>query len=364
MTLLKIDRKAITDEDAQKLVDDTYQLSNPLSVPTLFIRPENYEEYKGGLRIYLKQALWSSIEPFIINSGYKGDDANYNDEEIDSLTTNISQSLDPAYAKAACLAFNDVCYSRAHHYETFDYEGPTCSIVASPRRSQNIQNLAAEAVNPFQGILASDLPVSDAQLQFYTLWHEIGHGVGADEPQTEFISATMISKAFESTNWLAVLADMRAVRALEKSDDNDQNEKYGWPMVEVLDYARKTSDKLSALNEDDIIALRFLRFEYNKNAVQQATEFISAHSHIIQNADIAEVTKDLLDNAELINILDPEIRAIVLRFSLAVQRLNIGPEAYENGSLEDQIWQDGYYFQTFPKDVPEFLPEPASLSPV
>ncbi len=199
------------------------------------------------------------------------------------------------------------------------------------------------------------------------LWHEIGHGTGAEEPQTETMAAIVTRKAFEESTCLSAFADLRAHRAVLRHDNIDKDshimvperEVYGWPMVEVDDYiAQLSQETIDAMSEEDVMNIRHQPFAHLGNSVRMVAALLR------DNFEEAWVTGDLkqLGTAagEIKNspILKDDEKQIAARFQLACERLYYGAPAYEEGNdFIDEELLESERKQPLTFKPGEFIPE-------
>lgn len=360
MSLLRVHRKAADETDARKLVKATYRLTDPFGVPTLFLRPEEF----GGLnKLFVFNKVRRALKSFEKNKGLR----NLSNDIglIINTSITLSKSLTPEKDGGAhCFWIWGNCPHHAHHYEPGDYDNPYAAIICSPLETQNIEKLSRLATKSFSAFVASNLPCTDSEEQFYTLWHELGHAAGGFEPQAETTAAVMSRKSFTNTSFLTVQSDFRAFHAVNTHSDNKRVKTYGWPMVDALDYIRSIPEEaIDAITSEQVKQLRHLRFEYHATALQQAGRLVKEEGLRLNRVDYPEIVRNILSNNDNAS-LDPVVTSILMRFSLAANRLTAGAKAYKDTRLEKKIWDEGYQFHTLPKDVPEFLPDPSSLSPV
>jgi hypothetical protein len=120
--------------------------------------------------------------------------------------------------------------------------------VAAPAADYRIDNLLHG-----RGVMY-DSPLHDSSIaqaaRYQALCHELAHAAGADEPQADHTAAVMTARAYSGTPCNAMMADIRAVMAVDSALSviasapehniyaNDDLEEYGWKMVDAGDSAR------------------------------------------------------------------------------------------------------------------------------
>ncbi|MDB5490786.1 MAG: hypothetical protein JWO78_635, partial [Micavibrio sp.] len=244
--LLSIARKAVTEEDAAKILADTFAIPRPFGVPTLVLRQENLPDKMTVEKNTSKRtALLRALNPFV---------KFYSDAELPAdaegtllrilfkraleqhgMDAHATDTLDRILSRQKSLCkflktglasnFNALCLpyphrkfpSHAHHYAK-DYKEPLFSIVIAPRSTADGQKMMKEIC----GNLAqprNPLPGYASQWQTFILWHEYAHGCGADETQADTMAAIICRKAFADQRFMTAWADIRAFDVIQKSAD-------------------------------------------------------------------------------------------------------------------------------------------------
>lgn len=372
MSIIQIDKKAVTEEDARAILDATYGLKDPLGIPTLFLRPEQFsphwlERWPPFLKAALKDTVAVSdkienevkhaVDDFLKSGAL--DQLGRIDGAVsrvhlqaatDKYASAIAQTRLNPHLDRAVTYIQYVDLRKPQHSDSFDYESPLHATIIAPHANVTAYNVIHNMIEGAKG-LAQDLPGTNAQFQFNQLWHEIGHGVGADEPQTESIAAVMTRRAINGTAVLEVSADARAVRsifrhAMDRRDSREmsrivpEREKYGWPMVEVNDHiATLPEETIATLTEDQIIAMRFQPFDHKGETVKQVADALkAADSRGYRTRDLhtlEQTAQKILKSGAL----DANGHQILERFQLATHRLTIGIAAYmpAHEDIEAQI---------------------------
>ena len=392
MSMLQIDRKAVTEEDAKAVLSNTYALSDPLGTPTIFLNPDSFSptllEYAPP---WMRKAFHNTAYNHTRQDQIRGIiqdffDAGHFDHLSDEEHERVARVLEETVPELSQLIgsarilheeprttmrghLNDRL--KAHHFAPVpeEFKAPFRSVIITPRSAWTPEDIPAYLIGSYQGSEnAAGMPGFGAQYQFNSVWHEIGHGTGAAEPQTEMMAALVAKQAFEDTRFLSVQADLRAIRSvfrhsILRDDPNSisangqingqvrEREKYGWPMAEVNDYVQGLPvDMVDALSEDDIKSIRFRRFDHIGDTLKTAADILKYEDpEGYETKDLHSLREAALYLAEKRST--PEEHAqIYERLALACERVLIGEEAYENaGDYECE-----QRFMTFQAD--EFSP--------
>jgi len=361
MSLIQTDKKATTDFDARVMLEATYSLQDPLGTPTLFLRPEHHsphwiEYWPSFLRDTLKDTVGPSntinrevrtaVDDFV-KSGALDSLDNVDravsearlEHSVGMFAKDIAKSnLNPERAEMRAYTQRRD-FEKPHSVGEESFQPPTQLTVITPHEELTANLLIHRLTDKARG-MTTDLPGTDAQYRFNALWHEIGHGTGAAEPQTEAIAAVMTRRAIEGTAVLQVNADARAVRAVfrhstERPDTLNpgqtiaDNTKYGWPMVEVNDHiASLPQSTIDQMTERDIAAMSFQKFDHMEDTVREVAEKLQA----LNPAAFRTKNLSTLDSAAQYlrdsSNMSEEGDQVLARFQLAARRLNIGTAAY------------------------------------
>lgn len=393
MTLIQTDQKAITADQAQAILDDSIALKNPLGIPTLYLRPEEFGELifsvidkkgaKGAKGEWfpelkrLEEAVREKIQNFTAAPHFEEVAA----QDKDHVTERFTRSA-PQIATGLYLAKMDAHgpkYSLAlvDHKEGMraiktapdDFVEPAASLVCLPPSGDDVINVHQAILGPDVKGLSPDMPGSYAEYRFALLWHEIGHGTGAEEPQTQAISAIMTRRAFADPSSISAQADARAVLAVLSAEEvhhdifdqenRPANELYGWPMVEVADHiVHMDGDVVDGLGEQDIKNIRFQNFDHLTETVLDVAAMIYANNaDAYEQTDIPALAQTARQVREGISITDDE-NQILKRFELACHRLNIGKPAYDQGAecIEQDV-READHAQPLTFTAGEWIPE-------
>lgn len=364
MTLIQTDEKAITAEQAQAVLDESLALKKPLGIPTLYLRPEEFGELimtvidKKDTRDSwfpelqkLEDAVRERIQTFAANPNFE----HATPQDKDHITERFTRSA-PQIATGLYLAKMDAQGTRfslalvdhkpdmrATQSTPEDFVEPKASLICLPPSKDVGMNMQTAILGPDVRGLAPDRPGSDAEYQFALLWHEIGHGIGAEEPQTQAISAIMTRKAFADPTTITAQADARAVLAVLSTEethrdifdnkDRPANDLYGWPMVEVADYiAHMDAPTIDAMGEEQIKGIRFQSFDHLSETVGDVAAMIcSVDGAAYEETDIPALAQAASRIRQFVPITEDE-NQILKRFELACHRLNIGKAAYDQGA--------------------------------
>ncbi len=357
MSLLQIDKKAITQDDARALVDQTYGLIYPLGVPTVHLKPQDFKPHwvehvpsfcrddfaSAVLTLptnYGKAEMRAGVENLIKYGHLDRHPPHVIDDVLNRKQFSIGHDIirSRLYDNNTRMYALPIYYSQQESHDQADAYGDEADpdpvlniIVSSGVNAGRHDHIAYIADVPVKS-LATSLPGYAEQLNFFYLWHEIGHGIGATEPQTEMIASIVSRQAFEDTAFMAMNADARAVHSLVNAGSKEIINLYGWPLVEASDYIRNMPEqRLSDIKEHDLRDLAYLEFDHLSDTVKEARNLIrsSAGGYFATRnrellgmdayAGAAYHTKDMSDDA----------RQLLQRFRLACERLTLGKIAYE-----------------------------------
>ncbi len=359
---LSIDKKAITEQDGQALLDQSYALTRPLGIATMFIRPEEFSPHwlegkpslvKSIIRPFDKNAKMRDELTDKINAFYEGGhlshlSAEEQDEAMRRFHENVGTIADlVARTRLNPKSFNEMGavahnsdFSKPDEKSPETYKSPISSMIIMPMQETMETSFISEMIGE-ESQTAKDFSQSNSQIHFMALWHEIGHGLGAGEPQTEAISAMVTRKAFEDTEALGVFGDIRAYVAIMQHNQMPEDsriiiperEEYGWPMVEVNDYVRNLpADKIDKMTEGDIVNLRHQSFNHLGRNIQMVAEMMRDNNEeawLLQDMKgLGEIAGDLADSP----FLEDGEKQIARRFKLACERLRLGASAYREGN--------------------------------
>lgn len=380
MSLIQIDKKAITQDDARALVDQTCALQDPFGIPTFHVRDRDYVQMPYGMgflpkdkiRDAITQTVGARVDEFLEEYSSNPNYINLDIDRVRAVTGVVgahiydnlkhgvfnAQSLPVATSPASLsnLIFNGSFRIAAQNQDPEEYQEPEFCFVVTPASPQSLGSLKNDYISRgFQNgsVARSDLPGFPEQYQFATLWHEIGHGTGAEEPQTETMSACVSKKAFENTAFLSARADLRALDAIAHGGKRTFpligttfKNIYGWPMVEANDYVQNLPQStLSDISEEDIKAIRFQKFDHLARDVQKVSDLLRANTQGLDDIAINDKAfKTLAHHAGALSstadLTDNQLQ-IMTRFQLACARLYHGAAAYEDGNdlIDDVLLQ-------------------------
>lgn|GEM_PF-2723350 len=187
MSVLQIDKKAVTEADGQRLIDQTCGLRTPLGTPTEFVRPEEFKGREINVKNPYLYLLVSSINNFFaglraikktlsyLSKGGYG--RKHPASEV--LFVKVSDEiLNKACDPRKKYLVNSLCIrekqfeKHAHTYSPDTYKEPKSNLIKmfSPDASSKVLMEHALEIP----CLKYSLPGLNAQWQFFTTWHEIG----------------------------------------------------------------------------------------------------------------------------------------------------------------------------------------------
>lgn len=352
MSVLTINKKAITEDDGQRLIDQTCALRTPLGVPTEFIRPEEFEGYVHNFKKPFLKTLFSAFSDlsaqwnatkkglsFLNHGGVGQEHPKSLDYSIGVSAEILNKARDPRkkYFADSLRIPEEQFEEHAHCYSPDTYRQPKSNLVKSFSGEVSSKNLMEKALQIES--LDNPLPGTDAQLQFFVLWHEIAHGVGAGEPQADAMAAVVTRQAFESSYVLRAWSDYRALETMLYCAEPDDSknikgiaEQYGWPTVEVVDHvARLPQVTIDQMSEDDIRNIRFQKFDHMTESVLEIGRRLREKTgeEAFKARDFGALERAALDVCEDEDFGAKE-QQILKRFALACRRFSVGEEAYTN----------------------------------
>ena len=371
------------------MIDQTYGLTHPLGIATIFVDPKNFEPHwlEKMPRILrnpligfsnnqgLRDQLTEQVRQFYVDGNLDHLESEPRGEAIRELYADVKQHadlvlksrLDPTSLKYMGALRHQDDYNSPHTIKADAYKPPIRSVVMLPFEQVNGDVLHKRLLRLDDKDVLPSRPGMNEQYHFNAIWHEIGHGTGAEEPQTETIAAIVTRKAFSDSTSLKAMADLRAHRAVLRHDhiDDDshliipEREVYGWPMVEANDYVlRLPQETIDAMDEGDLINIRHQPFSHLGSSVRMVATMLRDHN------PEAWITEDLesLGNAagEIKNspFLKDDEKQIAVRFQLACERLRLGSVAYEDGNeFIDAELLESEYQEPLTFKPGEYIPE-------
>lgn len=329
MSLIQIDKKAAADADVNILLDRTYALADPLGTPALFLNPDDFPQSQEHMTLHNIEVRMNSLLEVV------GIDCT--EDETAHINETLLQICDTAANAIHLIQPADGFSIRGQRLTA---SPPYMSCILTPSRSASMKDF--QATHPIKDVgELPDLPASGLQQQFQLLWHEIGHGTGAEEPQAEAMSAVMCKRAFADNTCLRVQADLRAIDAMleykNRTSDaveiKDNVDTYGWPMVEVNDYIHALpAYTLDQMSEDDIKAIRLQEFDFFGDELYTLGHMIEEHmGGAFEDQDLGALDQAVSELQEQ-KMFSPQASQIISRFQLACQRVQRGAPAYEDGN--------------------------------
>lgn len=351
MSLLQINKKVITEEDGQLLIDQTCSMRAPLGTPTEFIRPEEFDRCsvkpKNPYLSLLTSCFstlrmeWKAIKKtssFLSQGGYGREHSRSEELSVGVSGEIISKVVDPRkkYLADSSSIFEEGFEKKAHYYSPDVYKQPKSSLIKMFPNNASCKDMMGHALKA--SFMKRSFPGFDAQVQLFVLWHEIAHGAGAGEPQADAIAAVVNRQAFEDHNVLRVWSDYRALSTILDCSHPNKAEvieglgKYGWPTVEAVDYIgglpQATIDQMS---EGDIKNIRFQKFDHMTESVLDIGGRLrrKAGEEAFKARDFEALERTAL---ELCDDEDFGVKEqqILKRFALACRRFSVGEGAYTN----------------------------------
>lgn len=344
MSFLQIDKKAITEEDGQNLIESIYAMDAPMGVPVQFLDPHSFTSRPTEgwtLRAIAKQVI-KQTDDFLTQF----EDAVFSKEIKRQDPTHIKFAQDIVQLKEGYSTARGRAYVAHYKYRKYAhkedeeaYQNPSHAIVLKPSAYINGANFCESL---FYGAQSKSLPGLKSQWQFSILAHELGHTVGAAEPQAETIMVVASRKAFEDNTHLAVVADARALNAVLTGmmhPERAKNCHYGWGVVEGNDYVRRLPQGvIDDMTPNQVERIKFQKFAHGNLAILNVAEnlqrLVPEVSKTIKSSRLqaSDLIAPLFEGARALrreNILCEEDDRILARFQLACARLWGGMPAYK-----------------------------------
>ncbi len=397
MSIIEIDEKAVTEEQGQEMIARTLAMPDPLGIPTLFFNPDDFSpHWLESLPGFLTNMLYGAasngriekevrarIDEFETASGLSTDDASSLQPKAKEIAQIIlNAKLNPKDLHTAAAWPQSEAAFPPHLLVPLAYQEPSRNAITISKVETAEQMHASFFAKKPSDI--STRPGPDSAYRFFTIWHEVGHGTGATEPQTETIAAIATRKAFADTAVLKAQADVRAVRAILRgknvedrdADSNrfgfeaDEEDKrpevlqYGWPMVEANDYvAGLREETIDALDEQQIKQIRHQLFDHLGELVSHLSTLLEKQDpEAFRDADFAalDYTAAKYRKEAEQGGAGKDFMQILTRFQLAARRLHVGAPAYQEGTNHvDQDLLASERAQPLTFTPGEFIPEDA-----
>lgn len=384
MSLLKINKKAVTDVDGLVLFQHSLALQEPLGTPTIFMNDVDIpDDASTVFGLFKRRALQKRSERFLEDAVRLRYGREYSSEMLPlikrAVVTSGNSFLGINISKPGACAYpvTHVAESAFHASDTDPdhYKPPLFNLVYMP----TTEGKAGAAVfeNSYME-KQGNFPGSFGQWQMFLLWHEIGHGTGAGEPQSDAMSAIVCRQAFEDTNFLRAMADHRMAKVFNcllrydglYSEGMPAEDDYGVPTAEALDHINNLSERsINALDEDTIRRISFQKFDHNNTVpmrvarilYQQQMEAgrrrpIREEGQATDRAllDYAQSAKEVLSEGDL---KDAEEK-ILRRAGLAFTRIAHGAKAYEDDTdLVPEEFRESDMQAPTSFDKGEFMPD-------
>lgn len=372
MSFIQIDKKAVTEAEGQALIEQTYGLTHPLGTATLFFKPDEFpahwlEKMPGILHdplsrfsknTAIRDELTERIRHFYMEGHLDHLDIESCGESMRRLYASVREvgaqilkaRLKPSTFEHMGADPHENDYNAPHITFAETYRPPLNSKIMLPFGQVSGDALHKMILKQDDTDVTPPRPGLDSQYHFMGVWHEIGHGTGAQEPQTEAIGAIATRKAFEDNTCLSAFSDLRAFHAFMKHDKVDdslpQREVYGWPMVEVNDYVKHLPQKtIDAMSEDEMINIRHQAFAHLGANVEMVAHMLRSEDEAAWNARDLQALGAVASDIKKSPILEDVEKQIAARFQLACERLYHGAPAYEEGNdlIDEELLESEHH---------------------
>ena len=340
--LLCVPFKAATENEVKTVLEQALSLTRPYGIPTIILQGEKLAVLEGVSPANNADFFYNQ-QPFpdyilttcgVFEEVRTGDlrglpSALCQDFHFANVTMKMQEnSFDGMRLGLPRLE------EQAHFYSPSEYQEPGFNLIITAPPSVTRQDIGSFRIGEERHALP-DVPGFDAQYQCHALLHEIGHGTGAGEAQTDMMAAIVCRQAFEDTTFLSVIADRRALSPLfTRSSLDNETDDYGWQIVDGLDkvIAKKQSE-IDAMSEDDVKALRFTQTpqaDAQRQSICKIFYALNSEQDFIdslQEKDLAAFARILGHHIDQ-GIFQPAEEAIAARMTLAAHRLSTAG-AYE-----------------------------------
>lgn len=333
--MLQIHKQAITEQDAEAILDASYLVRKPFGVPVMFVDPQDYKPKKFfGIplpRLMSKHRIATQLQNTVMqcdppspslsmgrlrrmieDRGYSEDTGQLVQDEIMNALTDYRRDHNPYMASAYALA------------------EPRMAIVFHARIPNVAEAEAADTLHLDPQNLPP-LPGHNAEHHFITLWHEIAHSIaGFNEAGADYTSAMMYRHAFANPRLLNYQGDLRAANMVFIHQSRPALEDYGWSCVEAFDRVAAMKARPS---REDVYQAGCQSYDYptrpRVEAIQAVGKKLSAQfTQAYCNRDLAALAEGAAGLAVSGTLLTSDEIAIARRFAVAVRRLSIGRDAY------------------------------------
>ena len=329
--MLQIDKQAVTEKDAEALLDASYLVRKPFGVPVMFVDPRDYPpkrflglplprlSMKRNIEKQLRDIILQCDEPAQNTKPVTIEDRGYFHEPRETLGKRIMRTVRDYHY-----------YGDEHMGLAFPLASPRLSIVFQARIANGAEAEAELALSIPQNRLPP-LPGFTAQHHFLSLWHEIAHSVsGSNEAGADLTGAMVYRHAFADSSVLVYQGDLRAANMIFQHHRPKVLETYGWSCVEAFDAvaARKT-----APDRDEVIAAGYQSYSVPSLPRAGAIQTVGAalkkeFARAFLDRDLKMLSQAAADLAGNGTFETVEEDMIARRFSLATRRLAVGKAAY------------------------------------
>lgn len=332
--LITTSKKAVTEDDAQRILDESYSFCeqhSPYDVPVLILRPEEFADCVDGTPIDYGnvQSLYAQRLSVFLKSHNLSDTSMLrsltNGRQINPVTVNLVNANRD----------KDVMYSGIFSSASGNgkLQAPF-AVIQAPKATMTAKDRLAYMLDMEVANLASSYPGAPAHWQFLDLWHEIGHATGAGEPQTDKMAAILARKAFADASFLQMEADIRYAKAVLYSHDKYIVNEYGWGMGDAIeDVLAMPEQAITDITSSEIKNMRADAYNSFSSDVRHVGRMLRAEigkKHFVADhlPDIARTTTSLLRKGVFGEAASKRYE-IASRFALAAERLSQGNDAYK-----------------------------------
>lgn len=345
----------LSEIDAGKILDETYNMSAPFDVPVVVITSEEFDHCADRStrlvrfsREEMNKVVETRLQAFVAaNSNvFAPDVANevmseYMENTAPLLEIVARNLIIPDEYASGCIAYpfkglqGPFAYQQGEDYQ----DSLSCIILTLPEHVTG-ESYVASNIGIAQDELP-DLPGSSEEWRLLMAWHEISHSSGAAEMQADKMAAIVTRQALGHSDIIQAHADQRIVTAVINHFDTVQTSYYGLPLVEALDevVAMDQTD-IDELSVAEIKDIRFEQPDFKADKVVSLGQRLrDVFPQVFENLEQKKAPMKLSDlmnlKAQTDSFIaggafneDPEEGQIAARFSLALSRLTAGKPAY------------------------------------
>ena len=328
--MLTVTKQAANEAEAKAILDASYLVRKPFGVPVIFVDPADYpvRTFCGfplprlGQKRRIEQKLAAAIaecDPAMPEPRKIIEDRGYFTLPRKKISDQILRTIKEHHL-----------YGDSRLALAFPLTAPRISIVFHARIKDPLAEEIPEALGMERDRLP-DLPGTDSQHHFISLWHEIAHSMSGDnEAGADLVSALAYRHAFADNSVLKFQGDLRAAHLILNHTNPVSTKTYGWSCVDAFDSVAAlerppTWDEVYQTGATSYNAVNNTRAETIEHVGQTLKkDFLKAFRsrNLMPLSDAAET---MAGNG---TFETEDAKMIAQRFALATRRLAQGITAY------------------------------------